>query len=94
VVAPSQAVARHILFYATATVATSLMLWPVARTGVSYPIMAATLGAGFIGEAALLLARSRRSEEISVLQPMRLFHLSNLYLTLLFLSVALVPFVR
>jgi heme o synthase len=94
VVAPSQAVARRILFYATATVATSLMLWPVARTGVSYPIMAATLGAGFIGEAALLLARSRRSEEISVLQPMRLFHLSNLYLTLLFLSVALVPFVR
>jgi len=43
--------------------------------------------------APLLLARSRNSDELAVLQPMRLFHLSNLYLTLLFVAVALVPFV-
>jgi protoheme IX farnesyltransferase len=94
VVATAHAVARQILGYAIVTVATSLVLWPVARTGVFYPIMAALLGGLLVGEATLLLARSRNSDELAVLQPMRLFHLSNLYLTLLFLAVALVPFVR
>jgi heme o synthase len=66
----------------------------VAHTGVVYPVVAVALGAVFVGRAVLLLARSRHSDDLSVLQPMRLFHLSNIYLTLLFLSVALVPFVR
>jgi protoheme IX farnesyltransferase len=93
VVAPSQIVARQILGYAVVTVATSLVLWPVAHTGPVYPVMALLLGAVLVGEAVLLLGRSRRSDELTVLQPMRLFHLSNLYLSLLFLAVALVPFV-
>jgi protoheme IX farnesyltransferase len=94
VVASSHAVARQILGYAVVTVATSLVLVPVAHTGVVYPVVAVALGAVFVGRAVLLLARSRHSDDLSVLQPMRLFHLSNIYLTLLFLSVALVPFVR
>jgi len=94
VLATSHAVARQILCYAVGTVAASLLLWPVAGTGIVYPVVAAALGAAFIGEAALLLGRSRRSDALAVLQPMRLFHFSNLYLTLLFLSVAVVPFVR
>jgi protoheme IX farnesyltransferase len=93
VVATAPAVARQILGYAVVTVATSLVLWPVAHTGAVYPIFATVLGAIFIAEAALLLRRSRESDELAVLQPMRLFHFSNLYLTLLFLAVALVPFV-
>jgi heme o synthase len=92
VVAPTHAVARQILGYAVVTVATSLVLWPVADTGAVYPISAALLGAFFVGAASLLLVRSRHSDDLTVLQPMRLFHLSNLYLTLLFLAVALVPF--
>jgi protoheme IX farnesyltransferase len=93
VVATAHAVARQILGYAVATVATSLVLWPVAHTGVVYPGIAVVLGAVFVGQAALLLRRSRSSDELAVLQPMRLFHFSNLYLTLLFIAVALVPFV-
>ncbi len=93
VVATAHAVARQILGYTLVTVATSLVLWPVAHTGATYPIIATVLAAVFIGEAALLLHRSRESDELAVLQPMRLFHFSNLYLTLLFLAVALVPFV-
>jgi heme o synthase len=93
VVATAHAVARQILGYAIVTVVTSLALWPVAHTGVFYPIVAALLGGLFVGEATLLLVRSRNSEELAVLQPMRLFHLSNLYLTFLFVVVALVPFV-
>jgi protoheme IX farnesyltransferase len=94
VVASSHAVARQILGYALVTVATSLVLVPVAHTGVVYSVVAVALGAVFVGRAVLLLARSRHSDDLSVLQPMGLFHLSNIYLTLLFLSVALVPFVR
>jgi len=93
VVATAHAVARQILGYAVATVATSLVLWPVAHTGVVYPGIAVVLGAVFVGQAALLLRRSRSSDELAALQPMRLFHFSNLYLTLLFIAVALVPFV-
>jgi heme o synthase len=93
VVATAHAVARQILGYAIVTVATSLVLWPVARTGAVYPILATLLGGVFVGEATLLLVRSRNSDELAVLQPMRLFHLSNLYLTFLFVAVALVPFI-
>jgi heme o synthase len=93
VVATAHDVARQILGYAVVTVATSLVLWPVTHTGVLYPVIAVVLGAVFVGEATLLLRRSRGSDELAVLQPMRLFHLSNLYLTLLFLAVALVPFI-
>jgi heme o synthase len=93
VVATAHAVARQILGYAVVTVATSLVLWPLAHTGVVYPIVAGLLGALFVGEATLLLARSRSSDVLVVLQPMRLFHLSNLYLTFLFVAVALIPFI-
>ena len=45
----------------------------------------------FLVEAHQLLRRARRSDELSVLQPMRLFHSSNLYLSLLFVAVAIDP---
>ncbi|MGI8522609.1 MAG: heme o synthase [Nocardioides sp.] len=93
-VAPVQLVARQIVAYAVATVATSLVLWPVAHTGPVFPVLALVLGAVFVGEAVGLRRRAAGSDELSELRPMRLFHLSNAYLTLLFLAVALVPFVR
>ena len=94
VVATAHAVARQILGYAAVTVGMSLVLWPVAHTGRVYPIIATGLGAVFVAEALLLLRRSRTSDDLAVLQPMRLFHFSNSYLTLLFFAVALVPFLR
>ena len=35
--------------------------------------------------------RTRDTEDLTVIQPMRLFHASNLYLSLLFVAVALDP---
>jgi protoheme IX farnesyltransferase len=93
VVAPARTVAQHILGYAMVTWVTSLLLWPVADAGAGYAVAAALLGLVFVGEAMLLLARSRRSDELAALQPMRLFHFSNVYLALLFLVVALIPFI-
>lgn len=91
VVAPAHEVGRQIVLYSYVMVATSLLLWPVAETGLVYPIAAAVLGAGFIVEAHRMWARTRGTEDLSVIQPMRLFHSSNLYLSLLFVAVALDP---
>jgi protoheme IX farnesyltransferase len=91
VVAGPRTVARRILVYSYLTVATSLLLWPVAPTGWFYPLVAVVLGAVFLGEAHLLLRRSAHTDSVVELKPMRLFHWSNMYLSLLFLGVALDP---
>jgi protoheme IX farnesyltransferase len=56
--------------------------------------VAIILGIVFLVEAYDLRARSSDSEELSVIKPMRLFHLSNAYLALLFVAAAADPFVR
>ena len=94
VVATAHEVGRQIVIYSWVMVATSLLLWPVAGTGVFYPVAAAVLGAVFLLEAHRMWARARSSEELSVIQPMRLFHSSNLYLSLLFVAVAIDPLLR
>jgi heme o synthase len=91
VVAPAREVARRIVAYSWVMVATSLLLWPVADTGVFYPLAAAALGAVFLVEAHRMWRRTLGTEDLSVIQPMRLFHSSNLYLSLLFVAVALDP---
>ena len=91
VVAGARTVARQIVAYAYLMVATSLLLWPVAATGWFYPTVAAVLGAAFLVESHLLLRRAAHTDNVVALRPMRLFHWSNTYLTLLFLAVALDP---
>lgn len=91
-VAPSSEVGRQIVLYTWATVLTSIVVWPVANTGWFYPTAAIILGIVFLSEAYELRKRSRESEELSVLKPMRLFHYSNAYLALLFVAAAVDPF--
>ena len=94
VVAAPPVVGRQIVLYTWATVATSLLLWPVADTGVVYPVGAVVLGGVFLAEAHRLWGRTRRTDNPAEMDPMRLFHVSNLYLALLFVSVALDPLLR
>jgi protoheme IX farnesyltransferase len=91
VVAGARTVARQIVVYSYVMVGTSLLLWPVAGTGWFYPAAAAVLGGAFLVEGHLLLRRSARSGDVGDLRPMRLFHWSNMYLSLLFVAVALDP---
>jgi protoheme IX farnesyltransferase len=86
-----EAVARQIVVYSWLMVAMSLALWPIADTGGVYPIAAVLLGAAFLVEAHLMWRRARRSDELVDIKPMRLFHWSNMYLSLLFVAVALDP---
>lgn len=93
VVAPAGVVGRQIALYSWATVATSLVFWWVAGAGSVYLVAAIVLGAVFLVEAHRLWARTRVSDDLTEIAPMRLFHMSNLYLALLFVAVALDPLV-
>jgi protoheme IX farnesyltransferase len=90
VVATQVTVARRIVAYSWAMVATSLLLVPLGASGVFYGVSAAVLGGVFLREAHLLLGRVTRGADV---KPMRLFHWSITYLALLFLAVAVDQFV-
>ena len=91
VVADQARVAREIVIYAWAMVALSLLLIPVAPMGWVYAAAAVVLGGLFLFEAHALQVRVRRGRDD--VRPMRLFHWSISYLALLFLAVAIDPFV-
>ena len=91
VVKPAGEVGRQVVVYSWVMVAVSLLLWPVAGTSAVYPVAAVVLGAVFLVEAHRMWGRARSSDVLSEINPMRLFHASNLYLSLLFVAVALDP---
>jgi protoheme IX farnesyltransferase len=84
-------VARQVVVYSWAMVLTSLALVPVQHVGWVYTAAAVVAGALFLTEAHRLLARARAGAAEDVLKPMRLFHFSITYLTILFVGVALDP---
>jgi heme o synthase len=91
VVATDAHVARRIVSYSWVMVATSLVLIPVAPMGWVYSSAAVVLGAWFLIDAHALSRRLRRGA--TDVRAMKLFHGSIGYLTLLFLAVAVDPFV-
>jgi protoheme IX farnesyltransferase len=88
VVRSRQAVGLQTILYAWATVACSLLLVPVAAMGLVYTGIAAVSGGWFIYETHRLYGLAIRGAEPA---PMRVFHASISYLTLLFLAVAIDP---
>ncbi|HEV7208156.1 MAG TPA: heme o synthase [Mycobacteriales bacterium] len=86
VVASPRTVVHRIAVYSWAMVAVSLLLIPSA--GWVYGGVALLSGAAFLIEAHLLVRRVRAGKDP---QPMRLFHLSISYLTVLFAAVAIAP---
>ncbi|WP_035932351.1 heme o synthase [Knoellia aerolata] len=90
----SVVVARQIVAYSWVMVAVSLTLVPVADMGWIYLVAAVASGVVFVGEAHRLLRLAKAGAATSVLKPMRLFHFSITYVTLLFLAVAVDPLVH
>jgi heme o synthase len=84
VVAGAGAVARKIVVYSYLMVGVTLALVPYA--GLVYGVCAVVLGGWFLAEAHRLQGRVAAGEAAA---PMRLFHLSIGYLTLLFAAVAI-----
>ena len=85
VVATARRVAVESVIYAWLTLVASLTLWWPLGASPVYGVTALVTGALFVREAHLLLGRVRRGEKP---RPMRLFHWSISYLTLLFVAVA------
>ncbi|WP_433614539.1 heme o synthase [Dactylosporangium sp. CA-139114] len=73
------------VIYSWLTVGASVALWPMGMTPL-YGVVAVVTGALLLVEAHRLHGRARREEP---LKPMRLFHWSVTYLTLLFVAVAI-----
>ncbi len=88
------AVGRQIVAYSWVMVATSLLLVPVAPMGWLYAGTAVVAGALFIAEAHRLLGAAKRGVVGPALKPMRLFHYSITYVTVVFLAVAVDPLVH
>lgn len=93
VVQDAPPVTRQILGYTLATVVVSLALWPVAGTGWLYPLVAGAAGVVFGYHAVTLLRRADAGLRDALLRPMTLFHVSNLYLAVVFLAMAIDPLI-
>jgi protoheme IX farnesyltransferase len=85
------AVGRQIVAYSWVMVATSLVLVPVAPMGWVYAVTAVLAGALFLVEAHRLLRAAKAGAVGAALKPMRLFHYSITYVTVVFLAVAVDP---
>ena len=81
-------VGLQVILYAWATAASSLLLIPVAPMGLVYTVSAVVFGGWFIYESHVLYNRAVRGEQA---RPMRVFHASITYLTLLFVAIAVDP---
>jgi len=81
-------VGLQVVLYAWATIACSLLLIPIASMGLVYSVVAVGAGAWFIYESHRLHATAVRGGE---LQPMRVFHSSISYLTLVFIAIGVDP---
>jgi protoheme IX farnesyltransferase len=81
-------VGLQVVLYAWATVACSLLLVPIAGMGIVYAVVAVAAGGWFVVEAHRLYAAAIREGEV---KPMRVFHASITYLTLVFLAVGIDP---
>ena len=81
-------VGLQVILYAWATLACSLLLIPVAGMGLVYTLSALVFGGWFAYESHRLYAEAVKGASA---KPMRVFHASITYLTLLFLAIAVDP---
>lgn len=87
-------VGLQVVLYAWATIACSLILIPVAHMGILYTAVAVASGAWFLIESHRLYSMAIRHGDV---HPMRVFHSSITYLTVVFVAIGvdpLLPFFR
>ena len=91
-IAGAKVVSVQVVLYAWAMVACSLLMIPVGGAGWVYTVTAAGAGAWFLYESHALYNRAQGGD-VSNKGAMKVFHGSISYLTLLFLALAVDPFV-
>jgi protoheme IX farnesyltransferase len=88
VVRNNKTVGVQIVLYAWALVASTILLVPIGEMGLIYAATALLGGVFFLLESHRLNAEAKIGE---ITKPMRLFHGSITYLTVLFIAIALDP---
>jgi heme o synthase len=91
-IAGAKVVSVQVVLYAWATLACTLLLVPVGGAGWVYTLGALVSGAWFVRESHKL-HRSAQAGTYTNKEAMKVFHGSISYLTLLFLALAVDPFV-
>ncbi|GAB3754140.1 heme o synthase [Zhihengliuella somnathii] len=94
-IAGARTVSVQVVLYAWATVVCSLLLTPLGYAGIVYTVIAAVAGAWFIVESHVLYREAQREHEPADMnkKAMKVFHISITYLTLVFVALAIDPFV-
>lgn len=88
VVRSNKTVGVQIVLYAWALTASTLLLIPIGQMGTIYTVTSVITGLLFIIESHRLNAEASKGE---IKNPMRLFHGSITYLTVLFIAIAVDP---
>lgn len=91
-VASARLVSNQVVLYAWATVVCSLLLVPMGWAGIVYTAVALGVGGWFVWESHVLQREAQR-DDFEDRKAMKVFHLSITYLTLLFIALAVDPFV-
>lgn len=94
VVSSRKKVAYQMIGHTVAMIGCSLAIVPLAPTGPVYGASAAIVGAWFLWLVIRYTVRVHRGLTGKALNPMGVFHASITYLTLLFVALAVDPFVR
>lgn len=81
-------VGLQIILYSWATATSTLLMIPVAQLGIVYTVVAVLAGAWFVFESHRLYGSAIRGEEG---KPMKVFHGSIAYLSVLSLAIAIDP---
>ena len=93
VVSSRSNVARQMLLHTALMIASSLAIIPLGETGWVYGVAAAASGAWFGFLVVRYALRVRQGLSGKALAPMKVFHGSITYLTVLFVALAIDPFV-
>ncbi|MDX3360435.1 MULTISPECIES: heme o synthase [Streptomyces] len=94
VIASNKVVARQIVLYSWVMVGASLLLTPLGYTGWFYFAVALAAGGMWLWEAHALMNRAKAEVTGAKLKEMRLFHWSITYVSIVFVAVAVDPFLR
>nr|WP_304502113.1 heme o synthase [Brachybacterium sp. FME24] len=94
VVATRMSVAKQMIMHTVLMVASSLAIIPLGHTGWVYAVSAIAVGAWFTWLVIRYAVRVGKGLTGKALGPMTVFHGSITYLTLLFVALAIDPFVQ
>ncbi|WP_345474696.1 heme o synthase [Glutamicibacter ectropisis] len=94
-IANARRVSVQVVLYAWATVVCSLLLVPLGHAGIVYTAIAGGAGVWFIYESHVLYREAQGDHKPAVVnrKAMKVFHISITYLSIVFLALAIDPFV-